>query len=320
MKRTTICIAAALAAALAAGALAGCSSQPASSASAPAASSASASASASASSAAAQSQDELVAELKAAIAGAPTFKSVTVAVEEESIFEAAAADSSASAASSSASAASSSASAEPEKLATMSVYKFDASGDKLKTSVSTDIEDVTLQYFTDGDDAVFVTDGPVYSGKVDQFDLSHAKGFEAFLTSTVGDLSKLADCAASVEKMEQDGLKFYMVTLDPQKYTASDEALTVLAKYGNTVKEALLTVGFNENGNIISVDLGVTYEQGDSKLDHLVFSDYDSTVIDPMPAADRTYEDMEADMQLKLDALAKQLEDEEGSSEPAKAE
>ena len=53
------------------------------------------------------------------------------------------------------------------------------------------------------------------------------------------------------------------------------------------------------------------------KATHLLFSDYDSTVIDPMPAADKTYEDMEDDMQEKLDAFEEELESDEGSEEEA---
>lgn len=314
MKRMTAIIVAALAATLAVCALTGCGSQPASSASASASSSASASA-ASASSAAAQSQDEIIAELKAAIAGTPAFKSVTVAEEDEAAFkvdaEASADSSSASAASSEAasseSAAAEAATEEANTITSKAVYKFDASGDTLKTSVSAQIEDITIEYYTDGDNAVCVTDGPVYSGTVEQFDLTHAAGFEAYLAETIGDLNKLADCAAEAEKMESNGLTFYMLTLDPAKYIATDEALTALAEAGMPVKQALLTVGFAEDGSIVSIDLGIAYEDS-MNAKHLVISDYNSTVVDPMPAADKTFEEMEADMQAKLDAWSAELE------------
>ena len=43
----------------------------------------------------------------------------------------------------------------------------------------------------------------------------------------------------------------------------------------------------------------------------VTLSDFDSTVVDPMPEADRTYSQMEEDEQLKLDAFAKQIEGED---------
>lgn len=43
----------------------------------------------------------------------------------------------------------------------------------------------------------------------------------------------------------------------------------------------------------------------------MTLSDFDSTVVDPMPEADRTYSQMEEDEQLKLDAFAKQIEGED---------
>ena len=45
-----------------------------------------------------------------------------------------------------------------------------------------------------------------------------------------------------------------------------------------------------------------------------MFSDYDSTVIDPMPEADKTYEEMEEDMAKKIDALYEELDTAEGSA------
>ena len=55
----------------------------------------------------------------------------------------------------------------------------------------------------------------------------------------------------------------------------------------------------------------------------VTLSDFDSTVVDPMPEADRTYDQMGEDEQLKLDAIAKQIEGEdeaESSSDAAETE
>lgn len=323
MKRISTCIAAACVAALIACALVGCSGQAASSASA-SASSASAAPSASASSASASSEVQTTevqpAEMKEVLANIPAVKSVTVTDEEDATFTFESGDSSASAASSGASASASSAAAT-ETIATTTVYKFDATGDKLKTSMETELEGVKLQYFTEGDDAVFVTDGPIYAGTVEQFDLSHGKGFDAYIKDTVGDPNVLLDCASSIEKMEVQDLSIYILNLDPAKYIASDEVLGAIAQAGDPVTEARFSIGINGDGSIASVDLIVSYETNHTRGSHLLFADYGSTTVDPMPAADRTYEDMEADMKLKLDAMAKQLESEEtGAASEASAD
>ena len=296
MKRTTLIIVAALVAALAACALAGCGSQSASSSAAVSgsASASAASESASASAAAEPSQEELVAELKDALANAPAYKSVTIDAEESTITE-----------------------VEDEGTTATTLYKFDASGEKLKTSAEIEIGGVKLAYYTDGDDAVCVTDGPVYSGTVEQFELSYAAGADVYLKDAIGDLGTLVDCAAQVEKMESNGITAYLMTLDPEKYIESDEALKLLAQYGSPVKEAFFTISFDEDGSIGSLDLAVAYEDS-KKMTNLMLKDYDSTTVDPMPEATRTFEDMEQDMQLKYDALFAQLEAAEAAEAEAK--
>ena len=280
MKRTTGYIVLALAAVLAMGLMAGCSSQPAASSSTGGASF----------SAEGQSQDELTAELKDAIANAPAYKSVTITVDEETV-----------------------ATNDPEPLKSSTVYKFDASGDKLKTSAAAEMGNIVLQYYSDGDDAVCVTDVDVYSGTTSQFDEPFFAGAEAYMKSTIGDLNTLVDCAATVEKMETNGLVSYAMTLDPEKYIASDEILTTLSESGSPVTEASLTITFDEDGSIGAIDKKDTFE--DSTITRtLVFSDYDSTVIDPMPEATKTFEEMNADMQAKLDAFAAQVDSEESAS------
>lgn len=53
-------------------------------------------------------------------------------------------------------------------------------------------------------------------------------------------------------------------------------------------------------------------------MTNLMLKDYDSTTVDPMPEATRTFEDMEQDMQLKYDALFAQLEAAEAAEAEAK--
>ena len=284
MKRTTICIAAALAAALAVGALAGCSGQ----SSSASASASGASESASASTASEQSSEELVAEFKDAAKNVPDYKSVTITAEESSI-------------------ATDSDTDKDESVTGTTVYKFDETGDVLKTSIDAEVSGIKLKYITEGEAAVFVSDGPVYSGTVEQFDLPSAGGPGAYLDDAIGDLDTLAACAADVEKMESHGLVFYTLTLDPEKYIASDEALKMLADYGSPITEALVTVGFDEDGSICSIDKKIAYSDI-TAVKNLVFSDYGATTVEDLPEADKTYEEMEADMQEKLDALSDELD------------
>ena len=297
MKRNTICITAALAAALAVGALVGCSGQSTSAS----ASASAASESASASATAEQSSEELVAEFKAAAESVPDYKSVTINVEESSTVAGSEAG-------------------EDDAIAGTTVYKFDETGDTLKTSVDAEVAGIKLKYITDGDEAVFVSDGPIYSGTVEQFDIPSAAGPGAYLDSAIGPLDTLAACASSVEKLESHGLVFYTLTLDPEKYIASDEALKLLADAGSPVTEALVTVGFDEDGSICSIDKKVAYSDI-TAVRNLVFSDYGATTVEDLPAADKTYEEMEADMQEKLDALSSELDltDDSESAESSSA-
>ena len=327
MKRIAICVSAALVAALAAGVIAGCSSQPASSASG----SSSASASASASAASEQSQDEIIAELKDVIKKVPAFKSVTVTEDSiatvNSDVETAGADSSASAdsseAASSESAEAEEANAESDSIASKTVYKFDESGDTIRTSMKSEIEDITLQYFTEGDKAVCVTDGPVYSGTVEQFNLSHAAGSEAYLKSATGDLNTIVDCVATATKSQQDGMTVYELTLDPAKRIASDETFQILADNGDPILSESIIVGFDENGYLVWANEKRAFKVSTLEK-NIMLTDFDSTVVDPMPEADKTYEEMEADIDEKYEKFfdeAEKAESAEGavSSEAAEA-
>ena len=49
-----------------------------------------------------------------------------------------------------------------------------------------------------------------------------------------------------------------MMTLDPQKYIDSDEALRILVDSGTKVEGAVVTVGFEEDGSIVSIDEAVS--------------------------------------------------------------
>ena len=333
MKRIAILAAAALVAALAAGMMAGCSSQPASSASgsgsgsASASASASGSGSASASAASEQSQDAIIAELKDTLNNSPAFESVTVTEDSLATFidsgEATEADSSASAASSEAASSESAEAAEaanePATIATRTVYKFDESGDKVRTSMTCEIDDLTLQYFTEGDNAVCVTDGPVYSGTVEQFDLPHAAGFKAYLKSATGDLNTIIDCVANVTKSQQDGMTVYELTLDPAKRIASDEVYQLLADYGDPILSESITIGFDGNNNLVWA-LEKREFQASTAEKNLMFSDFDSTVVDPMPEANKTYEEMQADIDEKYNAVFDALEQADNAEEAAPSE
>ena len=305
MKRITMCVAAALVAALAAGTMAGCGSQPAASASGSgSASASSASGSASASAVAEQSQDEIIAELKGALKNVPKFKSVTVTEDSISTLSnvADATETSSSEAASSSSAAAEEAGAESDSIAARTVYKFDESGDTVRTSMTGEIEDITLQYFTEGDNAVCVTDGPVYSGTVEQFDLPHAAGSKAYLSSATGDLDTIVECIATATKSQQDGMTVYELTLDPAKRIASDEVFQILADNGDPILSESVIVGFDEKGYLVWANEKREFQDTTAEK-NLMLSDFDSTVVDPMPEADKTYEEMEADIDEKYEAL-----------------
>ena len=313
MKRMAMIVAAALVAALAGGMMAGCSSQP--------ASSASGSDSASASASAEQSQDEVVAELKDALKNLPTFKSVTITEESLSTLtentEAAGAESGEAASSESAEA--EEADAESSSIASKTVYKFDESGDAIRTSMTFEVEDITLQYFTDGDNAVCVTDGPAYAGTTEQFDLPQAAGSEAYLKSATGDLDTIVDCIATVTKSQQDGMTVYELALDPEKRIASDEAFQLLADAGDPILAESIIIGFDEKGYLVWANEKREFKDTTAET-NIMLSDFDSTVVDPMPEADKTFEEMQADMDEKYEAFFAELEEEEGAVESASSE
>lgn len=300
MKHKTMYIALALVAALTAGALAGCG-QKASSESEPAPDAAPAATEQATTEQAATdpSTDEVIAELQNAVASNPAFKSVTVNettswayVNEET--------------------------AEPEAVQASAVYKFDISDNQLKESVAAEFGDIKMQYFTDDKNAVFVFDGTAYSGTDEQFGAQDYSGFDDFIKHTIGDFDSLVGCTVSAEKMESNGMTLYTLTLDPEKYVASDAILAALAEAGFPVKGASLTIGFDEKGMVSLMNETFSFEAS-TITENLAFSDFDSTVVDPAPEATKTYEEMGEDLQHEIEGLMKQLDSFEVPADEAAA-
>ena len=305
MKRVSAIIVATLIATLAICVVAGCSGQSASS------------------SAAKQTPEEIIAELKGAIANQPEFKSVTLtevsistfkdaaATEGSASGEAASSEAASSKAASSKAASSESAAAEDpddaNAIKSKTGVKFDESGEALKTDAIYEIEDIKLEYYSDGDKAVCVTDGPVYSGTTEQFDQPQFAGFEACFYGAVGDLNTCIDCFDTVVKEQQGDVTVYTVTLDPEKYMASDEILTMMKDAGDPVLSAVFTFSIDKDGRLVSLNRVVDYNVSSIDVTHTL-SDFDSTVIGPMPEADKTYEEMESDINVKFEQLAAELD------------
>lgn len=279
MKRTTA-LATALSVALMTGALVGCDGQAASSASG----SETSTAEATSTDAATSVQDEVVAEFVSAAENAPAYTSVTVTAKEASIFPGNEAG-------------------NEESVESTAVYKYDLSGETTKTNVEMEAFGVKLTYYTEGDQAVFVSDGPSYSGTIQEFDLRYTAGPGALLDEVIGARDTLVNCAASMEKEQGDDRTFYTLHLDTAKFAASDEALSMLAEAGHPLEEATVTVGFGADGRLVSVERVLSY--GTSKaVDSLALTDYDATTVDPLPAADKTFQELEGDMQEKAEAAA----------------
>ena len=148
---------------------------------------------------------------------------------------------------------------------------------------------------------MYVTDGPIYSGTTEQFDLDFANGVEAYVKNIVGDLNTLIDCTDKAEKRESNGLTVYTLNLNVKKYVESDETLKVLQEY-DPIKEAVVTITFDSDGTLGSIDLKTTFEKVIS-VKNLYFKDYNATTVGPMPEATNTFEEMQADEQAKLNAL-----------------
>lgn len=279
MKRVAMYIVTVFAVALAVGALAGCGQN---------ASSGQSSASNAQPAASKQSKDEVISDLKSTEQNAPEFKSVTV--NERTAWNY-----------------TNDSTGKPETTQFSGVYKFDLSSDQPKESITAEYGGQKLQFFTDGKTAVFVSDGNAYSGTPRQFGAEDYSGFDTFVKHVVGDLETVVGCAASAEKAESSGPACYMLTLDPEKYMASDGALTMLKEEGYPVKAATLTIALNESGNIGLMSLIVDFE-GSSIEETLEFSDFNSTEVEPTPKATKTYEEMDEGMRSQIQEMMKELD------------
>ncbi len=133
---------------------------------------------------------ETIAELKDAIASMPAYKSVTLTEVVKGSTKADASDGQ----------------SAPDTIEPKIVYKFDESGEKLRTDMAGEIGDTTFRYFSEGDDVVCETGGSAYSGTTEQFGLAHFAGIDACLAEKIGDMNSIVECAAAVEKEQQDGL------------------------------------------------------------------------------------------------------------------
>ena len=273
MKRTTA-LATALSVALMTGALVGCDGQAASSASGSEASTASVSSTTEVT----PVSDEMVGELMNAIESAPAYTSVTVTTKQSVIFPG-------------------NEQGSEESVESTAVYKYDLSGEKTRTSVEMEDFGVKLVYYTEGEQAVFVSDGGTYAGTTEEFDLRYTAGAGALLDGVIGERDTLAKCAASLEKEQGGDRTFYTLHLDTAKYTESDKALSMQAEAGHPLKEAQITIGFDADGRLVSLERVLSYDAS-KDVDSLAFTDYDATVVDPMPAADKTFDDdLEGDAQ-----------------------
>lgn len=239
---------------------------------------------------AAQSQDDLTAELNQAIKDEPAYQSVTLTEETNSVFFSVDDQGNINETES-----------DPITLAAKTVFKFDESGGKMRTSADMEMEDLTMRYVTDGDKAVCVTDGPSYAGTADQFALMHADGAKAYIESTIGKLDALVSYASDIAKEQKGDGTVYTLTLDTDMYTKSDETMKMLADSGNPVKEAIVTIGFNKDGRMVTVGNKLTYGASSNERT-CTLTDFDKTTVEELPKATKTYEDFEKDQQVKLDA------------------
>ena len=198
-----------------------------------------------------QTQDEIITELKDAVAAVPAYKSVTANEKIVSNYTGEAKEGEDSG---------------PDTIESVAVYQFDASGDKLKTHMTATVVNETMEYYSDGDDAVFVSDGPIYSGTTEQFGQTHFAGIDAYLNEMIGDFNKLIDCAASVVKEQQGDVTTYTLTLDPRKHMDSDEALKSLEASGDPIQSAIITIGFDSEGRIVQLGKHTVFPISDNDI------------------------------------------------------
>ena len=321
------------AAVLVAGALVGCGGQAASSSASASAASASASASASATAPASPSAEtqanaeETVAQLKEAMENAKDFKSVTIThnvgveVDASQLTKSESAQSASSEAADSASAqsasseaaesdesaestdASDTATAEDTSLNTTTVYKFDQSGDAVKSSSTSDFQGSTFKSYLDGDKATVEVGGNAFAGTVQEMSAHELTSIDELLKTKVGDFEAITSCVSAADVEKQGDNTVYALVIDADKYTETDEIEKALAKAG--LKKEVFTVSyeFGADGKLLSVSVNTTTPI-DTTQATLRFTDYDATVVDQAPETDKTYADMSAEMQKTIDAIA----------------
>ncbi len=300
-----------VAAALIAGALVGCGGQAASSSASASAASASATAPASPSAETQATAEETVAQLKAAMENAKDFKSVTVthnvAVEthasqpaESASAQSASADAAESAESA---AASDAAAAGGSSLNTTAVYKFDLSGDAVKASSSCEFAGSTFKSFLDGDKAVVDVDGVAYAGTVEEMSADEMTSIDELLETKVGDFEAITSCVSAADVATQGDNTVYALVIDGDKYAQSSEVEKALAEAGLKKEVFTISYEFGADGKLLSVSVNTTTPI-DTTQATLTFTDYDATVVDQAPETDKTYADMDAEIQKVVDAIA----------------
>ena len=221
-----------------------------------------------------EADDPMLSELKEAIANAPAFTSVTVTVNSATTFVP-------------------EDGGEPDTIEGTAVYKFDEGG-TLRSSTQSESYGIAMDYYTDGDQAVLVSDGKAYGGTTKQFDLVQSKGSKACLVDTTGDLEMLLTVASGVQKEQSGADTVYSLVLDVDRYTESDEGLSTMAQLGSKVQDATASITFDADGYIVAVDQATDYSSFSTKT-NVTLSDFDATVVDPMPEATATYDEMLAD-------------------------
>ena len=216
---------------------------------------------------------------------------------------AAAESASADAAESAASAASDAAAAEDTSLNTTTVYKFDQSGDAVKASSSCDFLGSTFNAFLDGDKAVMEVDGDAYAGTVEEMSAQELTSIDELLNTKAGDFEAITSCVSAADVDEQGDSTVYALVIDPDKYAESSEIEKALAEAGLKKEAFAVSYEFGADGKLLSVSVNEVTSHETTQAT-LSFTDYDATVVDQAPETDKTYADMDAEIQKVVDAIA----------------
>ena len=133
----------------------------------------------------------------------------------------------------------------------------------------------------------------------------------------MGDLSVLVDCASAVEKTENDGIVTYTLTLDPKKYTETNEAYKIMTANGDELVDVKLVLSFDKDGYIVKTCQTSEFSGGIKSTVELTLSDYDKTTVQDMPEATATYDQMNSDIQKKMSDFFKDVNTGETVEAPA---